>query len=233
MGSAYYYGTGVPQDYAAAAQWYRKAADQGYGNALSALGTLFYYGRGVPQDRAEAVRWYRKAAAQGDEGAKSVLTTHPRTPTQVFLSTVVLGSVLLLIFAHRAGGVFDPRERTTTLAGFLGFLYVGLDLYRYFHLGILQPVPSAFYFGKSLLAGTYLVTLLWLLLPTSAKVLLQMSLVLFVGFNFYVYAYYELAHFETSARVFYSINGWLAGVSICSALLLWRAKRFGRVTADA
>jgi hypothetical protein len=56
---------GVPQDYAEAARWYRKAADQGNAHGQNYLGELYINGLGVPQDYAEAARWFRKAADQG------------------------------------------------------------------------------------------------------------------------------------------------------------------------
>ena len=58
-------GQGVPQDYAEAVKWYRKAADQGYAAAQTNLGLMYAHGQGVPQDYVEAVKWYRKAADQG------------------------------------------------------------------------------------------------------------------------------------------------------------------------
>jgi len=63
-------GRGVPQDYAEAMKWYRKADDQGHANAQFNLGFMYYYGRGVPQDYAEAMKWYRKAADQGHARAQ-------------------------------------------------------------------------------------------------------------------------------------------------------------------
>jgi TPR repeat protein len=58
-------GQGVAQDYAEAATWYRKAAEQGYAPAQCKLGTMYSQGHGVTQDYAEAMKWYRKAAEQG------------------------------------------------------------------------------------------------------------------------------------------------------------------------
>jgi TPR repeat protein len=55
----YYQGKGVPQDYAAAMSWYRKAAEQGYSPAQLKLGVLYDKGLGVRQDCAAAVSWYR------------------------------------------------------------------------------------------------------------------------------------------------------------------------------
>ena len=53
LGNAYYYGTGVPQDYSLAFEWFRKS------NSLFCLGEMYYYGHGVEKDEAEAVRYYR------------------------------------------------------------------------------------------------------------------------------------------------------------------------------
>jgi hypothetical protein len=70
LGSLYYYGKGVPQDYPEAVRWYRKPADQGIAKAQYAVGYCYFHGRGVPQDSDEAARWYRKAAEQGDAAAQ-------------------------------------------------------------------------------------------------------------------------------------------------------------------
>jgi TPR repeat protein len=40
LGVMYYGGEGVPQDYAEAVKWYRKAADQGYAPAQAGLGAV-------------------------------------------------------------------------------------------------------------------------------------------------------------------------------------------------
>jgi TPR repeat protein len=56
-------GQGVPQDYAAAMRWYRKAAEQGVANAQNNLGLMYAEGKGVAQDSAAALSWFRKAAA--------------------------------------------------------------------------------------------------------------------------------------------------------------------------
>ena len=70
LGMMYDSGLGVPQDYAEAAKWYRRAGDQGYAEAQLSLGVRYHWGRGVPQDDAEAMKWYRLAASQGHVGAQ-------------------------------------------------------------------------------------------------------------------------------------------------------------------
>lgn len=64
LGSIYYYGRVVRQDYEEAEKWYRKAAESGYGKAQFNLGLCYETGNGVEQDFEEAVKWYKKAADQ-------------------------------------------------------------------------------------------------------------------------------------------------------------------------
>jgi TPR repeat protein len=60
----------VPQNYAEAMKWYRKAADQGNAAAQNNLGVMYDEGQGVPQNYAEAMKWYRKAADRGFDKAQ-------------------------------------------------------------------------------------------------------------------------------------------------------------------
>ena len=75
--------TGVPQDHAEAARWFRLAADQGDANGQGNLGSMCADGTGVPQDHAEAVRWYRLAADQGHAPAQGNLGTMYNNCTEV------------------------------------------------------------------------------------------------------------------------------------------------------
>jgi hypothetical protein len=73
LGVIYDQGQGVPQDYAEAVHWFRKAADQGHSLAQYLLGGMYYLGQGVPQDYIEASRWFQQAAEQGNTLAQSAL----------------------------------------------------------------------------------------------------------------------------------------------------------------
>jgi len=62
-------------DYAAAAVWYKRAADQGNARAAIALGTLLEEGQGVPKDPLAAAKLFRRAAGlpedlPGDDSAR-------------------------------------------------------------------------------------------------------------------------------------------------------------------
>lgn len=55
-----------PPNFAEAARWYRKAADQGFARGMINLGFLYEKGLGVEHDPATALQWYRKAAGLGE-----------------------------------------------------------------------------------------------------------------------------------------------------------------------
>lgn len=59
---ALYYGRGVQQDFAAAANFFRQAADQGDDHARAFLGTMYYQGKGVPQNYVTAFDLTKSAA---------------------------------------------------------------------------------------------------------------------------------------------------------------------------
>ena len=63
LGVRYETAWGVPQDSAAAAQWYRQAAEQGEAHAQEILGMMYSTGEGVPQDYLEAYKWVTRAAS--------------------------------------------------------------------------------------------------------------------------------------------------------------------------
>jgi predicted aspartyl protease len=70
LGAIYQGGDGVPKDAEAAAQWYRKAAEQGYADAQYNLGWMYDAGEGTAKNAAQAATWYRKAAEKGNADAQ-------------------------------------------------------------------------------------------------------------------------------------------------------------------
>jgi TPR repeat protein len=73
LGTLYETGKGVPQDYAQAVLWYRKAAEQNLAIAQYRLGVLYANGVGVPLDKAQSAEWFQKAAEQGYVYAQEML----------------------------------------------------------------------------------------------------------------------------------------------------------------
>lgn len=71
----YYYGSGgVTKDYAAAASWMRKSAEQGNDRAQFSLSTMYAEGVGVPKNKAKQIEWLEKAAWQLNRQAADALT---------------------------------------------------------------------------------------------------------------------------------------------------------------
>ena len=66
-------GEGVTNNYAEAAKWFRRAAEQTNADALVGLGELYEAGQGVPKDLQEAVKLYRQAAEQGNADGQYTL----------------------------------------------------------------------------------------------------------------------------------------------------------------
>jgi TPR repeat protein len=71
LGTMYYEGKGVPLDRKIAADWFRKAAEQGDTYAQYRLGVMYLKGDGVPQDKKEAFSWLRMAADNKDTKTKA------------------------------------------------------------------------------------------------------------------------------------------------------------------
>ncbi len=69
LGLNYIYGTDVPKDASKAAEWFQKAADQGYLPAMRELGILLASGEGVPVDMERAISYLSAAADNLDPSA--------------------------------------------------------------------------------------------------------------------------------------------------------------------
>ena len=71
LADAHYAGRdGAEQDFAKAADWYRRLAKAGDARAQTSLGLMYARGYGVEKNLAEAHRWWNFAAAQNDPGAQ-------------------------------------------------------------------------------------------------------------------------------------------------------------------
>jgi TPR repeat protein len=63
LGTLYRIGRGgLPKNPNLAMNWYKKAAESGFSQAMCGVGALFYYGEGVRKNKKVAEMWFRKAA---------------------------------------------------------------------------------------------------------------------------------------------------------------------------
>ena len=74
VGDLYFYGLGVPVDYAKALAWYQKGAKENSGSALLRLAGMHVWGRGVKQDVSKAKEYYRQAEDLGLDSARQGIT---------------------------------------------------------------------------------------------------------------------------------------------------------------
>jgi TPR repeat protein len=70
MGNIYFFGQGIPKDYAKAHAMFEASAQQGYFAAIAPTAQMYLQGLGVPADPAKAYYWYNIAAAQLPDSAE-------------------------------------------------------------------------------------------------------------------------------------------------------------------
>ena len=83
LGTRYFTGMGVPQNYTEALKWFRLSADQGNADGQGALGSMYYMGRGVPQDYVLAYMWFDLSAARGGSTERRHSVLQQMTPDQI------------------------------------------------------------------------------------------------------------------------------------------------------
>ena len=88
IGYMYRRAFGVAFDEAAAAQWYRRAADQGLVDAMTNIGFMHDEGRGVERDWVQSYKWFLLASRRGIERAAGHLQVLEdfMTPEQIVVA---------------------------------------------------------------------------------------------------------------------------------------------------
>ena len=64
-------GEGTPQNYTAAVQWYKRAAESGETQAMYELGKLYLAGGSLPRDPQAALVWFQIGARFGAQQCQS------------------------------------------------------------------------------------------------------------------------------------------------------------------
>ena len=93
LGVAYANGYGVSEDKSEAVRWWRKATDQGDGEAQFNLGAAYRDGAGVPKDNAEAYFRLSLAATGKVEGVKQEDVAKARDEQASHLTKMELSQV--------------------------------------------------------------------------------------------------------------------------------------------
>jgi len=99
LGFRYENGFGVPQNYTAAADLYRRAAEQGDAFAQSRLGLSYDKGHGVPQDFVLSYKWLNLAAARAPRHERDFyLRLRDAVASKMSAQQIVEGQKLALIW---------------------------------------------------------------------------------------------------------------------------------------
>ncbi len=75
-------GSGIPQDYAEAAKWYRLAAEQRHAYSQATLASMYFKGMGVARDVVLAHMWLNLAAVRFPPGEDRKLAVRDRDRIQ-------------------------------------------------------------------------------------------------------------------------------------------------------
>ena len=122
IGALYQDGRGVSRDYAEAALWFARAADQEHAGARFNLATLYRYGFGVRQNLIEAYAWYDLAATVGHVDATSARDLVARRLTPVQLAQAqqrvaeLSGTLAAAPSGEPAGATYGPPPRELVVA---------------------------------------------------------------------------------------------------------------------
>jgi len=73
VGTMYFVGEGVPQNYKSALKWYKLAAEQEDVGAQEKLGEMYKYGLGNEKNHILSYMWFNIAALQGSKTAEKNL----------------------------------------------------------------------------------------------------------------------------------------------------------------
>ena len=108
----YFYGKGIPQDYAEALKWYRKAAAQGHARSHALIAYMYSQGLGVEINESRAVSYFVQATRLGDAEA-------PRSLGYLYASgrgvpkDVVMAHALFGLAKSRGNKAADGEFRAT------------------------------------------------------------------------------------------------------------------------
>ncbi|MEX2479380.1 MAG: tetratricopeptide repeat protein [Gammaproteobacteria bacterium] len=105
LGRMYADGQGVAKDPERAAEWYRKAAEQGVADAQFRLGQLYENGDGVPTDLEYAFGWYGVAAHLGNaNGDEAYARTRERLSAEELVEAEKLAREFIQKYGKLAAG---------------------------------------------------------------------------------------------------------------------------------
>lgn len=103
MGNIYFFGQGIPKDYAKAHAMFEASAQQGYFAAFAPTAQMYVQGLGVPAEPAKAYYWYNIAAAQLPDSAERTDMMDRRESVAALMTPAQIEA------AQKRANLFKPR----------------------------------------------------------------------------------------------------------------------------
>lgn len=106
-----------------AVDWFKKAADQGMGDAMSFLGDIYYLGakNEMPVDKTAALQWYQRAAEAGEKTAVSLLEYAYDEADEYLLDSSAVFDKMLADFDSYHSLTFRMRQWLTDCFSYLNY----------------------------------------------------------------------------------------------------------------
>ena len=104
MGNVYFFGQGMPRDYARAKDMFESAAEQGYFPAFAPTAQMHDQGLGTPSDPSKAYYWYNIAAAQLPDSAERTDMIKRREAVAAKLTPAQIEA------AQKRANLFTPKQ---------------------------------------------------------------------------------------------------------------------------
>ncbi len=104
MGNIYFFGQGIPKDYAKAHAMFEAAAEQGYFAAFAPTAQMYVQGLGVPADPSKAYYWYNIAAAQLPDSTERTEMMERREGVATSLTPAQIEA------AQKRANKFEPKQ---------------------------------------------------------------------------------------------------------------------------
>lgn len=108
MGNIYYFGQGVPKDFAKSQAMFEAAAEQGYFAAFAPTAQMYLQGLGKPADPSKAYIWYNIAAAQLPNSAQRTDMMNRREEVAAQLTPAQVEAAQKRANAFKAKPVIPP-----------------------------------------------------------------------------------------------------------------------------
>jgi TPR repeat protein len=108
MGNVYYFGQGVPQDYARSLYWFEKAADQGCFGAYAAVSSLYRDGKGTSVDLGKAYMWLNIAISRLPDSVERDALIKERGKIEALMTSGQIAAAQKRSLAFRDRPVIPP-----------------------------------------------------------------------------------------------------------------------------